>query len=103
MPNEYEGSYCKRDELLFVKYIANKSSGFFGIRSLSCALGMTYRLTKFKPVMPNEYEGSYCKRDELLFVKIHSEHILWFLWDKVPQLSFRDDIAFNEIQTCHAE
>ncbi len=53
--------------------------------------------------MPNEDEGSYCKRDELLFVKIHSEHIFWFLWDKVPQLSFRDDIAFNEIKTCHAE
>ncbi len=53
--------------------------------------------------MPNEYEGSYCKSDELLFVKIHSEQIFRFLWDKVPQLCFRDDIAFNEIKTCHAE
>ncbi len=43
------------------------------------------------------------KRDEVLILKIHSEHIFWFLWDKVPQLSFRDDIPFNEIKTCHAE
>ncbi len=44
--------------------------------------------------MGNEYEGTYYKSEELLFVKIHSEQTFCFLWDKVPQLGFRDDTVF---------
>ncbi len=72
IPNEYEGTYSKRDPKLTLSSRMNMRELIERKLKLKPVIpneyeGLMERKLKLKPVIPNEYQGNYSKENEFPF------------------------------------